>query len=810
MKNDFADVWFFNQQWTPHRFQKETWKAIAEHRSGVLNAPTGYGKTFAIWFGILQHFYNQKKREKKKSLHALWITPLRALSKEILLATQKVSYDLELDYTIELRTGDTTAKDRQKQRKSPPDALITTPESVHLLIATKGYEDFFKGLEFIVIDEWHELMGSKRGVMMELAISRLKTFCPQLKIWGISATIGNLEEAKDILIRNDKQGVMVRASIRKNIEMHTVYPNNLEKFPLSGHLGVHLIQKAISLIYANQTTLLFTNTRSQAEIWYHRLLEADPDLAGQIALHHGSLSEEVRLWVEEMLHQGVLKAVVCTSTLDLGVDFRSVDCVVQIGSPKGIARFLQRAGRSGHRPGETSKIYFLPTHSLEIMEGSSLRYAVKNNLVESRLPYIRSFDLLIQFMMTLAVGDGFYPDDLFNEVKKTHAYESISRNEFDECLLLILQGGNSLYAYDEFHKAEIKEGKYIVTSRRIAMQHRLSIGAITSDMTLRVKVKNGKYIGNIEERFISRLDPGDAFWFGGRSLEVVSITSNLVTVKDSKKSSGKIPSWQGGRFPISSDYGFALRHMFTELHKKNIPVPYEELRFLKPLFDKQAERSHLPRENELLVEYCKTRYGHHLFVYPFEGKLVHDGMASIIAYRISQYQKVSFSIASNDYGFELLAKEDFVESVSDIKALFSSEELMTHIRFGVNIKEMAKRIFRDIAQVSGLIFTGYPGKTMRSKHLQANSSLFFNVFEDNEPDHLLYRQAYDEVYDFQLEIERMFRTFGRIEKQKIIFKKLEKLSPFSFPILSESFRAKYSNEEWQDRLDKLKKDWDTI
>lgn len=809
MKNDFADVWFFNQQWTPHPFQKETWSAIAQNRSGVLNAPTGYGKTFAVWFGIIQHYYNQKKENgKKKTLHALWITPLRALSKEILLATQKVSYDLELDYTIELRTGDTTTKDRQKQRKSPPDALITTPESVHLLLATKGYENYFKDLEFIVVDEWHELMGSKRGVMMELALSRLKTICPNLKIWGISATIGNLEEAKNILIRNEKQAVMVRAVIQKNIEMHTIYPDNLEKFPLSGHLGVHLIQKTIPLIYENRTTLLFTNTRSQAEIWYHRLLDADPDLAGQIALHHGSLSEEVRLWVEEMLHQGVLKAVVCTSTLDLGVDFRSVDCVVQIGSPKGIARFLQRAGRSGHRPGETSKIYFLPTHSLEIMEGSSLRYAVKNNLVESRLPYIRSFDMLIQFMMTLAIGEGFYPDNLYNEVKKTHAYESISREEFDECLLLITQGGNSLYAYDEFHKVDIKESKYVVTSRRIAMQHRLSIGAITSDMTLRVKVKNGKYIGNIEERFISRLDPGDAFWFAGRSLEVVSITSNVVTVKESTKKSGKIPSWQGGRFPISSDYGFALRHMFAELHKKNIPKTYEELRFLKPLFDKQAERSHLPNENELLVEYCKTRYGHHLFVYPFEGKLVHDGMASILAYRIGQYQKISFSIASNDYGFELLAKEDFLENIADLHSLFSSKELMTHIRFGVNIKEMAKRIFRDIAQVSGLIFTGYPGKTMRSKHLQANSSLFFNVFEDNEPDHLLYRQAYDEVYDFQLEIERMQRTFARIETQEIIIKKLEKLSPFSFPILSESFRAKYSNEEWQDRLDKLKKDWD--
>lgn len=781
---------------------------MARGESGLLNAPTGYGKTYAIWFGILQNYYKKTpdNTKEKKGLHTLWITPLRALSKEILLATERVSTDLELDYKIALRTGDTSAGDRQKQRKNPPQALITTPESVHLLMASKGYKEFFKSLEFVIVDEWHELLSSKRGVMIELAVAHLKTINPSLKVWGISATIGNLLQAKDILTR-DSQSVLIQSKQQKKIELHTIYPDEVEKYPWSGHLGIRLLPKVLPLLHQYTTTLLFTNTRSQAEIWYQRLLEADPELAGQIALHHGSLSEELRLWVEESLHEGLLKAVICTSSLDLGVDFRSVDCVIQIGSPKGIARFLQRAGRSGHRPEETSVIYFLPTHSLETMEGASLRYALSEKMVEQRLPYIRSFDMLIQFMMTLAVSDGFQAEALYNEVIQTHCYESISPDEFNECLQLITQGGSSLYAYDEFHKVVIEDGLFKVTSRRIAMQHRLSIGAIVSDMMLLVKFKKGKYLGSVEEWFVSRLKEGDVFWFSGRALQLVHIKNNEVIVRPTTQKTGLIPSWQGGRLPISVDYGKAIRHMFQEIGKPSRRT-YPELTFLQPLFKEQAKRSYLPQENELLTEYIKTKYGFHLFIYPYEGKLVHEGMAAILAYRISRNQKITFTIASNDYGFELLSEDDFFVDETFVQELLSVENIVEDIKSGVNIREMAKRTFRDVASVSGLIFNGYPGKQMKTKHLQANASLFFSVFDENEPSNLLYRQAYDEVYDFQLEIQRMQLAFQRINSHPIIFKHLEKLSPFAFPIFSESFRSKYSNEDWQARLNKLKKELD--
>ncbi|MGX1754720.1 ligase-associated DNA damage response DEXH box helicase [Sphingobacterium sp. NPDC055346] len=805
VKNEFAEVWFFNQGWKAHAFQEQCWKAISNGESGILNAPTGYGKTFAIWFGIIAQYYAKManpKASKKKHLHALWITPLRALSKEIHKATNQVSTDLDLDYQIELRTGDTSTSIRQKQRKNPPQALITTPESVHLILATKGGQEYFKNLEFIVVDEWHELLGSKRGVLIELALSRLKAINPNLKIWGISATIGNLEEAKDILLGPGTLGTLIKADIHKKMDIQTVFPDNLEKFPWAGHLGIKLLDKVVDIINNYQTTLIFTNTRSQAEIWYQQIITYYPEFAGLLAIHHGSLSDEVRNWVEESLHEGKLKAVVCTSSLDLGVDFRPVDCVVQVGSPKGIARFLQRAGRSGHRPDATSIIYYVPTNSLEIIEGDSLKFAVKEKIVESRIPYLRSFDVLIQYLMTLAVGDGFYADEILQEVAQTHCFESITQEEFDQCMSLLIHGGSTLQAYDDFHRLVLEEGVYKVTSRKLAMRHRLSIGAIVSDLMMRVKFLSGKYLGSIEESFISKLNIGDVFWFSGRQLELVQIIANDAIVKASEKKKGVVPSWMGGRFAISPDLGIAIRHSFKSIHKTVGISP--EIKFLKPLFKEQEQLSALPKEDELLVEYIQTKYGFHLFFYPFEGKLVHEGMAQVVAYRLSLLKPATFSIATNEYGIELLSETDYEIDTQLLKQIFSPQDLHKDINSGINVQEMARRRFRDIAGIAGLIFQGFPGKQMKSKHLQANAGLFFSVFSEYEPSNLLLREAYDEVFDFQLEKGRMQLAFERISKHKIIFSRPSKLTPFAFPIFAESFRERYSNEDWQSRLEKLK------
>jgi ATP-dependent Lhr-like helicase len=800
-----ATNWFKLKQWKPFAFQKATWKAIADGKSGLLNSPTGSGKTYAIWFGILESYYkqfNKKKKPKDTGLHCLWITPLRALSKEILLSAQQVSKDMQLDYKIALRTGDTTSAERTKQRKKSPHALITTPESIHVLLASKEYDKFFAGLEFIIVDEWHELMGSKRGVQVELAISRLKALNPGLKIWAISATIGNLEEAKEILLGNKTENsITIKTDLEKVIIIETLYPDVVEKYSWVGHLGIQLLPKIIPIIEASNTTLVFVNVRSQAEIWYQRLLDAAPHLAGLIALHHGSLADTTRKWVEDNLHNGSLKAVICTSSLDLGVDFHSVDSVIQIGSPKGIARFMQRAGRSGHHPGAISKIYFVPTNSLEIIEGSAIRYAIQENFLESRIPYVRSFDVLIQYMVTLAVSDGFKAEQLFGEIKGTHCFKSISWEEFTWCLEFITTGGNSLKAYDEYHKVVLVEGLYKVTSRAIAQRHRLSIGTIVSDSMMHVKFMGGKKIGLVEENFISRLKPGDVFWFGGKNLELKLVRDMEARVKLSNKKSGKVPAWLGGRLPLSYQLSNSIRKQLDDYKKGDIH--YEELKQLAPLLDLQHKVSYLPDKHELLIEQFKTREGYHLFVYPFEGRFVHEGMAALLAYRIGLLEPFTFSIAMNDYGFELLSdKKIDVDLILD-NNLFTSEFIYDDILKSMNAIELANRKFRDIATIAGLVFTGYPGHQKKTRHLQASSHLFFKVFEDYEKNNLLLRQSYAEILDFQLEITRMQNAFNRIAQQKIIVTYPQKPTPFAFPILVDTLREKFSNEDIQTRIDRI-------
>ena len=575
----------------------------------------------------------------------------------------------------------------------------------------------------------------------------------------------------------------------------------IEKYPWGGHLGIQLIDKALDIIRASNSTLLFTNTRSQCEIWYQRLLERDPALAGAMAIHHGSLSEDIRLWVEDALHEGVLKVVVCTSSLDLGVDFRPVDTVIQVGSPKGVARFMQRAGRSGHQPGAVSKIHFLPTHSLEIVEGAALRWAVAHKHIEQRIPYIRSFDVLIQYLVTLAVSDGFRPEEIFNEIIQTHCYNSVSREEFEWCLAFITIGGKTLDAYDEFHKVVIEDGIYKVTSRRIAMRHRLSIGVIVSDSMIQVKYMGGSRIGAIEEWFISRLKPGDTFWFTGKNLELIKIKDMTAFVRRSNKNKGSFPSWQGGRMPLSSQLTDVIRRKIDEhdqKKKKDI-----EIAKLARLFDEQKERSHLPHASELLIEKIQSNEGYHLFIYPFEGRNVHEGMAMLFSYRIAQIKPMTFSISMNDYGFELLSDQEIPIEEALGNALFDTYGITDDIYHSINIAEMAKRKFRDIATIAGLVFNGYPGKQVKTRHTQASSQLFFSVFSDYEKNNLLLLEAYDEVMTFQMEEARMVAALHRMEKQTIIIKELEKFSPFCFPILTERFREKFTNEKLEDRVNKL-------
>lgn len=803
-KEALALSFYESKGWKMAPFQKKVLSTTLKGQNGLLNVPTGFGKTNALMMPIvLDGLENYSKSTKS---FAIWITPLRALAKDIASSALELTDFFDLKWKVATRNGDTSTSERAKQKRKPPQVLITTPESLHLLLATKGYEQVFGSLEYFIVDEWHELLGTKRGVQIELALSRLKTIAPKMKIWGISATIGNLDEAKQVLFGNtnyDLPITTVGTQRKKKIKIKSILPDELEEYPWAGHLGVKMAHKIVPIIEKHTTTLIFTNTRAQAEIWYQNLLKIAPQLAGLIALHHGSIGRELRDWVENALHKGTLKAVVCTSSLDLGVDFRPVDVVIQIGGPKGVARFLQRAGRSGHSPKETSLIYFMPTHSLELMEAAALKEAVKLDHIESRYPYVRSFDVLAQYLVTLAVSGGFYPQEIFKEVLQTHCFSSISDAEWNWLLIYITQGGKALYAYEKFHKVVVQDnGLYAVENKRIAMRHRLSIGTIVSDTNLQVKFLKGGFIGTIEEYFISKLKPGEVFWFSGRNLELVRVKENTALVRHSKaKKLGKVPSWQGGRMPLSSMLGNGLREQLEHVSSGNLYSP--ELKSLGHTFKKQEALSAVPAKNELLLETFKTREGYHLVVYPFEGRFVHEGLGSLLAYRISLLKPISFSIAVNDYGFELLSDQPIPVQEALDNDFFTPDFLSRDLDKSINSTEMARRLFREIAPIAGLVFQGYPGKDMKEKHLQASSQLYFSIFRDYDPTNLFLAQAYEEAYYHQLEEGRMRAALNRIQELDILWTQPEKPTPLAFPIMVDRLRAKLSSEKLEDRIKKM-------
>jgi len=818
-----VNAWFASLNMKPFAFQEEAWQHIINQRSGLVNAPTGCGKTFSVFLGAVIDFINNNVNDyankKKNGLRLLWVTPLRALAKDIARAMEEVIEGLGMQWQIGSRNGDTPISERQRQKRQMPEILIITPESMHLLLAQRDYAEVFTSLKIIAVDEWHELLGSKRGVQVELAISRILglrkkngTRPADISLWGISATIGNLEQAGEVLlsplklINKNYEGVLVRANIPKPIDVISVFPDEIEKYPWSGHLGLKLVHKVIDIINNSRTTLIFINTRGMSETWYQTLLKECPDLAGAIALHHGSIDMEMRTWVEESLHTGLLKAVVCTASLDLGVDFRPVETVIQVGSPKGVARFLQRAGRSGHQPGEVSRIYFLPTHSLELVEAAALKAAKDINFIESRDPRVLCFDVLIQYLCTLAVSAGFRPEEILPEVRATYCYNDITDEEFTELIHFITSGGTALQQYDEYKKVEVIDGLYRINSRRIAMRHRLHIGTIVSDPMLKVRFIGGGYIGMIEEYFISKLQAGDVFTLAGRTLEFVMIKDMTVLVRRSSAKRSIVPSWQGGRMPLSANLGIMLRKKFNEAYNvinKQTEGKDIEITTLEPLFMLQQKLSHIPKENELLIEHIETKDGYHLFVYPFEGRLVHEALGALLSYRISRITPITFSFAMNDYGFELLSDQPIPVDDTNAEELFSPENLLEDIQRSVNSAEMAKRKFREIAVIGGLIFQGYPGEHKKARHLQSSASLLFQVFNEYDKDNLLLRQAYNEVMEQQMEEARLRDTLSRINNSKIVITFPERLTPFSFPLKVDSMRENLSSEKLEDRVRRM-------
>ena len=810
-----AEAWFAQRGWHVFDFQRAVWDAYLGGESGLIHAPTGTGKTLAAWWGPLLHWlaeapdHEPAQRKAPPGLRVLWITPLRALaadSEQSLLAPIR---ELGLPWTVERRTGDVSSYAKQRQLKRPPNTLITTPESLSLLLSQPNAQEYFAGLQAVVVDEWHELLSSKRGVQTELCLARLRTWRPALRTWGLSATLGNLPAAMAALLGVHREGEvrpgrLVQGLLPKEIVIDSLIPQQIERFPWAGHLGLKMLPQVVLAVEEGRTALVFTNTRSQTEIWFQALLDARPDWAGELALHHGSLSAETRQFVEDGLRSGRLRCVVCTSSLDLGVDFSPVDRVLQVGSPKGVARLLQRAGRSGHQPGVTSRVTCVPTHAFELIEAAAVRRALSAGEIEARPPLARPLDVLVQHLVTAGLGGGFVEVDMLAEVRSAFAYRDLSDAEWRWALDFVVSGGRALDAYPEYKRLVCVDGRYVVQDRHVAQRHRLGIGTITSDVQIEVRLLNGPGLGNVPESFVGFLKPGDRFVFGGRVLELVRVREMTAWVKRSSGLRGAIPRWMGTHLPISPELGEAVREQLDAAARNILDGP--EMQAVAPILHLQGRVSAIPRLGELLIERIKTRDGYHLFFYPFGGRLVNQGLAALIAWRLGRMQPLTFTLTANDYGFELLAAEPapLEAALAGEPGLLSPANLLADITSSLNASEMARRQFRDVARVAGLIVQGYPGQKVRARHLQASSDLFYEVFRQYDQDNLLLAQAEREVLERQLEQSRLAVTLAALAAGSVRAVDCKRPTPFCFPLLVERMQAStLTTESLEDRVRRM-------
>ncbi len=799
--------WFKQQGWSPYQFQTDAWSAYFNGESGLIHVPTGSGKTYAAFMGPLASLMQQNLK-KNSGLRVLYVTPLKAVSRDIELALRKPIDDLKLSIAVGSRTGDTKPSTRAKQKINLPEILVTTPESLQLLLSYNESAEQFKNLECVIVDEWHELIQSKRGSLMELGLARLRMISPKLRTWALTATVANLEEAALAASGSKSSPRIIQAEMPRPIHIESLIPDQLDTFPWAGHLGIKMTKPLSEWLDLEKSTLIFTNTRSQAERWYQALVEIKPEWTSRIALHHGSLDRSERERVEHGIKNGGISFVVCTSSLDLGVDFGLVERVVQIGSPKGIARLIQRAGRSGHRPGESCMMLFVPTHALELVEIAAARQAVLRKEIEPRLSLNKPMDVLTQYLVTRALGGGFSKEEIYNEVTSAYSFSSLTKDELNWAIEFVVSGGATLRNYSNYHRVKEFYGRYIVEKPKIARLHRMNIGTIISDAGVQVTFQAGKKIGTIEESFISRLRKGDVFVFGGRNLEFIRMKDLKAQVKLAKKPAALVSVWAGSRLPFSTSLSHALRSTLDQAERGQLIGP--EIFAVQHILKAQRKISAIPHLNELLVETCVTREGHHLFIYPFDGRSLHEGLAALIALRLASQKPATFSASVNDYGFELVSPEPFPYERFITKSLFSTDQLIEDLHRSMNLAELAKSEFREIARVAGLVQQTLPGKEKSMRQVQVSSSLLYDVFRKYDEHNLLIKQAERQVLEKQLENSRLLTTLERLQKSDLCIRNIQRPSPLGFPLIAERLSARLSTETLSQRLEKMKEQWSSF
>ncbi|QVL54068.1 MAG: ligase-associated DNA damage response DEXH box helicase [Cyanobium sp. M30B3] len=889
------EAWFAQQGWTPMGFQRQAWQAYLAGESGLIQVPTGSGKTYAAVMGPIAEMLHlaplqasaipanssgnpasfsgdalgdalncdlgksvqtvQKPGQPPqpttlaalpgtppRGLRLLYLTPLRALSRDLALAIREPIEAMGWPLQVAIRNGDTSSHERSKQLRSPPQILITTPESLSLLLANGKAPELFGALQAVVLDEWHELMGSKRGVQTELCLSWLRQLRPGLRTWAISATIGNLEEAARAAAglgggpgaAAGPEPRIITADIQRATAIRSLLPDSIDGFPWGGHLGLRMYEELVAGLDPAVSTLLFTNTRNQAERWHQCLRFACPEMEGALALHHSSIDRAEREAIEAGVKAGTLRWVVCTSSLDLGVDFQPVERVVQIGSAKNLARLLQRAGRSAHSPGGNSQVLFMPTNALELLEVSAMRRGLSEGLVETRRPPQLALDVLLQHLTSLACGPGFEPESELAAVRSAWSFRELSEQQWHWCLEFLEHGGQCLGAYPRYRKlvrcrlepdgklgeepaAADEPFRFRVLDKAIARLHRFNIGTITADRSVTVRFVRGAVIGHVEETFIGRLKPGDVFFFAGRQLEFVRLREMTAQVKATTRKSSAVPAWAGGQMALSD---LLSQHLRAEVDRcaralagdadsdsdSDSDLDTPELRALAPLLRRQADLSSLPRQEEFLVELCRSREGSHLFAFPFEGRFVHEGIGFLWAWRLARHRPSTVTVSVNDYGFELLAPKGYpFDELLELHGddLLDCTDLAGDLEQAVNLSELCRRRFRAIAQVSGLITQAMPGQAKTGGQLQISAALLFDVFQKHEPGHLLLEQARREVIEEQLELPRLQAALERLAASRWLLERTPRPGPLAFPLLVERLNNRMSNESVLERVQRL-------
>ena len=815
------DAWFSQQGWTPMPFQRQAWNGYLAGGSGLIQVPTGSGKTYAAVMGPIAELL----AAPGPGLRLLYLTPLRALSRDLALAIQAPIEAMGWPLRLGIRNGDTSSYERGKQLRTPPQILITTPESLSLLLANPKATELVAALQAVVLDEWHELMGSKRGSQTELCLSWLRQQRPGLRTWAISATIGNLKEAASAALGvGSGEPQIITANVSRPTAIRSLLPESIDGFPWAGHLGLRMYEELVAALNPAVSTLLFTNTRNQAERWHQCLRYACPEMEGALALHHSAIDRAEREAIEAGVKSGALRWVVATSSLDLGVDFQPVERVVQIGSAKNLARLLQRAGRSAHSPGGTSQVLFMPTHALELLELSALRRGLAAGLVEERhLPHA-PLDVLLQHLTSLACGPGFEPAQQLVAVRTAWSYRQLSDDDWQWCLRFLEHGGDCLGAYPRYRKLErepLTTGTnvpflYRVKEKTIARLHRLNIGTITADRAVTVRFVRGAVLGHVEEAFIGRLKAGDVFFFAGRQLEFVRLREMTAQVKATTKKSSTVPAWSGGQLALSD---LLSQHLRAEVDRCARALAGEasldspELQALEPLLQRQAQLSRLPKQDDLLVEVCRSREGSHLYAYPFEGRFVHEGLGFLWAWRLARRQPSTITVSVNDYGFELLAPKGYpFEELFDLHgdALLDNTNLEADLQQAINLSELCRRRFRAIAQISGLVLNGYPGQARSGGQLQISAALLFDVFSQHEPHNRLVAQARSEVLREQLDLPRITTSLQRLQRCTLRLECTPRPGPLAFPLLAERLNNRMSNESLLQRLERLRQEAERV